>query len=358
MPEDLLVVGGYGAVGRRVCTALAEWAPGRVVAAGRSPATARRFAEAVDGVRPARIDLSDASTFSDVLDSASTVVTCVNAPSSDLARACIRRGVHYVDLSPTDAHLRAIEAFDATAQRTGSTVVLSVGLSPGLTNLLVTDAMAALDHARRANVTVVLGLDDAFGPDTIRWMVDDALGTFVVRENGVGRAVRGFSDARTVDLPGLGPTRAYRVNLADQHVLARTTRLSSVATRLAYDVPWVTTSMAVLNRWNLFEPIVAALGPRRVARWIRVLPLGSDAFVAHASVEGTVDGRQSTVERWICGVDQARVTARVAAAVCRVLETRPMDGGVSHLHDVMTLQSISPILDRWDDEFGATTTNR
>ena len=57
MKEKILVIGGYGHVGRNVCLELAKAVPGRVVAAGRNFETARAFAETTNGaVIPREVD--------------------------------------------------------------------------------------------------------------------------------------------------------------------------------------------------------------------------------------------------------------------------------------------------------------
>src|SRR3712207_8858841 len=67
----IVVVGGYGAVGRTVCTELAARFPGRVFAAGRNIEKASSFSQETKGrVLPLRLDITDPSTTANVLDGA------------------------------------------------------------------------------------------------------------------------------------------------------------------------------------------------------------------------------------------------------------------------------------------------
>ena len=353
--ENVLVAGGYGTIGQTVCQRLDAWGPGDVVVAGRTPGKARRFAATAAAFRPARLDVGDPSTFDAALDGVDAAVVCLDAKEPAFAEACLRRGVHYVDISPTDALLRRIEDFDDLARAQGATALLSVGLSPGITNLFVREAARRLDAVQRADITLGLGLGEAFGPDTIAWTVDEALRPFTLREGGPRRRVRGFSEPRIVDLAGWGPRRAYRANLADQHVLQRTTSIPIVATRLCYDVRWITAAIALLQRLRLFRPVASALGPKRLAGCMGALPFGADASVIQTEVTGMRADRSVTQVRWVQGTDQARATAHVAAAAVRYMQRTPMPAGVHHLHQQC---AIGPFLDAlrkagWND--GART---
>jgi saccharopine dehydrogenase-like NADP-dependent oxidoreductase len=82
---------------------------------------------------------------------------------ADLARVCLDRGNHYVDISASYALLWEVEKLDALAKRRGATAVLSVGLAPGLTNLLAKHCAQVLDELQSLDIFVMLGLGEAYG---------------------------------------------------------------------------------------------------------------------------------------------------------------------------------------------------
>ena len=63
----------------------------------------------------------------------------------------------------------------------GSTAILSVGLSPGITNLLVREASTHLDQVEEANITVMLGLGEKHGKAAVEWTVDHMDTSYEVR---------------------------------------------------------------------------------------------------------------------------------------------------------------------------------
>ncbi len=135
--QRIVVVGGYGAVGRVVSLALADRHHGTVVVAGRDVVRARTLARRSPGpLAPTEVDAADAAGLARVLDGAGVLVMCADGANLDVARCCLERGVHYVDISASARVLGAIEALDPLARAHGAAAALSVGLAPGVTNLL------------------------------------------------------------------------------------------------------------------------------------------------------------------------------------------------------------------------------
>ena len=61
---------------------------------------------------------------------------CAELDNARVARARLERGIHYLDVSASHRLLTGIEASDGLARDRRATAILSVGLVPGVTNLL------------------------------------------------------------------------------------------------------------------------------------------------------------------------------------------------------------------------------
>ncbi|MFC7070138.1 saccharopine dehydrogenase family protein [Halobaculum lipolyticum] len=344
MTSDVLVVGGYGVVGRPLSQRLAERDDCHVIAAGRSLERAAAFADSHEGVVPRRVDLADPSTFGSALEGIDCVVVCVTTDDTAFVRATLERGIDYVDLSPSDEFHRAVEKLDDVARTGDARALLSVGLSPGVTNLLAVDAAERLETVKDVRIAVLLGVGEEIGRDTYEWAVDRSYGQFTVREHGGDRVVRSLSDPWTVTLPGHRRRRLYRYDLADQHALARTADYPSVGTWLCYDSR-VATSLLAAGSWTgATGVLVDRLDRDRVVDGlVRIAdrsPLGGDPFVALAAVTGRVGGQRETVRRWIRGQDQGRATALAAASMTAELLDADTPPGVHHSHEVLDVESI------------------
>ncbi len=89
-------------------------------------------------------------------DNIAVVVMCVDNPDTGFLEQCIERGIHYIDISATYEILSRIETFSDKAKERGSTILLSVGLTPGLTNLLVSHCTMALDVVNNIDIFLLL----------------------------------------------------------------------------------------------------------------------------------------------------------------------------------------------------------
>lgn len=141
--KRILVVGGYGAVGSAVCERLAQTVDGRVLVAGRNARAAQRLARRLgDRTEAVQLDVSKPSTYERLLREMSVVVNCVEGHNLAVARRCLARSVHYVDVSATAQILGELQTLQAEADRAGATAVFSVCVAPGLTKLLAKHAQS------------------------------------------------------------------------------------------------------------------------------------------------------------------------------------------------------------------------
>ncbi|MFF9984413.1 saccharopine dehydrogenase family protein [Streptomyces erythrochromogenes] len=229
--DRVLVVGGYGAVGTTVVSALDGWFPGRAVVAGRDETRARRLG----GVRA---DVADPEGFRRTLEEpadVAAVVLCVEPPDSRVARVCPERGVHLVDIGATRRLLDGVADLHGLAAGAGATAVLGVGVAPGLTNLLARRAHEAVGGAERIDLTVLLGAGERHGAEAVRWTVE-----------GLAAPPAG-APLRTA-LPGHGRRTAHPFPFSDQHTLPRTLGIEQVTTRLCLDSKPLTSALFGLRR--------------------------------------------------------------------------------------------------------------
>jgi hypothetical protein len=318
-PTRVVVVGGYGAVGRSLVSVLADWYPGRVVVVGRDPA---RAAPLPEGVTALRADITRGEGLEGVLDGATVVVMCVEKANEQVARACFARGIHYVDISATDTVLTSIERLQGLATTNQAAGVLSVGVAPGLTNVAVRRCLDRMPDAQAIDITVLLGLGEHHGPDAVRWTIDRLAGP----TSGTGGPRR-----VSVELPGFGRRTAFAFPFSDQHTMRRISGVP-VTTRLCFDSAPATWAVFALRAIRLFTVArtMHASGP--LARALGLVHMGDDRFVVMASA---VDGDGTTVRCAISGRRQSRATGVVAAHAVRALVDGTVDPGVRHLDQII-----------------------
>lgn len=333
---NVLVVGGYGTVGRVITMALADAMPGRVIAAGRSGKRAEGLAASTDyRVRPLVFDLFNHGDLAPVLADVSLVVMCLDQPDTRFLEACIARGIDYVDVTADHAFLAAAEQLDDGVAAGGSTVVLSVGLAPGLTNLLARQACSALDEIEHIDLFVLLGLGEKHGEAAVRWMVRNVQAPFTLLEDGHRVTVHSFGDSTTTIFPnGFGRRRAYRFPFPAQHVLPHTLGVDSVATWLTFDSAPVTTLLGLARKSRLLSLLRLPAVEDVAVNLLRAVQIGSDQYVVKIEAQGNVSGKPMVYTAAVSGKNEARSTGLVAAEVARRLHGEPLPAGVFHIEQL------------------------
>ena len=123
-----------------------------------------------------------------------------------------------------------MEVLDREAQLSGSTIVLSVGLAPGLTNLLASHVKTKVEDAYHIDIFIMLGLGEEHGEAAVRWTVENLATEFWMQEGEELRKKKSFLESRKTVFPdGLGRRKGYRFNFSDQHVIKRTLNLQSAS---------------------------------------------------------------------------------------------------------------------------------
>ncbi len=341
--EGILIVGGYGQVGRAISSWLAPRFPDRVVVAGRDLERAESTAAQIGfGVRARAFDVT-APAQARTLAGIGLVVVCLDQQDTAFVEECLARGIHYVDISAEYSFLRRVDELDDLATANGATVVLSVGVAPGLTNMLAARVCESSPGTNRVDILLELGLGDHHGRAALAWMFDNLDVEYSVREDGRMKAVRSLGERIRAQMPGRpGVRSAYRFNLSDQHVLARTLGVDSVSTWIRLDSPFATWLLAAGSRLGL--------GRLLRWRWLRQLTLwifmnvhvGSD--VCAVAVRGTREGADATIG--LVGHREAQMTAVVAAETVRQVLTTGPSPGVFHSDQLLDLDLVISALER------------
>jgi NAD(P)-dependent dehydrogenase (short-subunit alcohol dehydrogenase family) len=206
-----LILGGYGAFGRRVAERLARVSGLEVAVAGRDLTNAE--ACVAELVRSAQARIVPACLNGakigpgDLQELRPAVLINATGPYQEqdyrLARACIAAGVHYLDLADARDFVTGIAALDAEARAADVLVVSGASTVPAVSGA-VADAYAPR-FAHLQTVTTIISPGNRFDPGlaTTRSILT-TLGRPIA--NGPRRqAVRGWQGLRRVVLPGLGP---------------------------------------------------------------------------------------------------------------------------------------------------------
>ncbi|MBN7771358.1 saccharopine dehydrogenase NADP-binding domain-containing protein [Marinobacter daepoensis] len=339
--ETVVVLGGYGAVGAAVCEALALNC--RVVVAGRDFAKAQHMARRLgEQAEAAQLDTTAPSTYRDLLKRASVVVNCVEHNNFAVAEQCLAHSVHYVDVSASADVISQLQTLDSSAKSANATVVFSVGVAPGLTNLLVDHAQSRLGPLKRADIFVLLGLGESHGAAAIQWTLKQFGHKFSVKTDGARKEVSAFCEGLSTTMPEpFGRRTGYRFDFSDQHTLPATLRIESVNTWLCFDSRAVTRILWCLAKSRLLSVLPLWRGSNTISKLSHWVPMGGTQFAVQVDAIG---GNESPNRFTLTGDGEADVTGRVAAHVAGYLLSSSAPPGALHLEQLMNLETLLEML--------------
>lgn len=342
---DIVVIGGYGHVGSGICMRLGELFPGKVIAAGRSQDKAQAYSERNGGsIRPLALNVKEIPS-RDWFDSVKLVIMCLDQQDTFWPETCLRSGTHYVDISAKAPFLQELKKLDGIAREAGATAVCSVGLAPGLSNLLALETAVELDEAMDIAISIMLGLGEKHGRAAIEWTIDSYMGApFKLVENGQSVWKRPFTEGRKADFGSLGSRTAYRFPFSDQLTLAETLGAASVSTRLCFDSRFVTASLGAAAALG-FPKLLAKEGIRaKLANSFDRFSLGSDRYAVRVDTLGTKNGERVCSSALLTGRGEGEATAAAAAATAQLIYTGQPPAGVYHSEEIFHLLELKGML--------------
>ncbi len=210
--QRVVVLGGYGAFGARVCERLATAVDLELIIAGRSPQRAKAFAEGLALKAGARVVSAamDAATVtaSELQQIQPQLLINASGPfqAQDyrVARACIDADVHYADLADARGFVSGIATLDAAAKRAGVLVVSGASTVPAISAAVVDEL--APQFASLETVAIVVAPGNSFDPGVAT--TQSILGTlgrpFPASRTGAARTAYGWQGLRRQHIPGLG----------------------------------------------------------------------------------------------------------------------------------------------------------
>jgi hypothetical protein len=293
--QRILVLGGYGFFGSRICAALARNPRIQLLIAGRNADRATALAYQL-GLRAENARALDATSpqFSQTLRKLGvTTIIHTAGPFQDqsygVAHAAIQAGANYLDLADGREFVGGIGKLDAAAKQANVAVVSGASSLPALTSAVIDRYLpefSRLDTVRSGITSGAL----VPGIATIRAVLGYCGQPFRVLEKGEWIMEYGWLDTVEHDFPKpVGPRPLGRCDVPDLDLLPkRHPGLRSVsfhagyASRTAHGVTeWIAKRVRD-GKLRSALPLAGAM--YRIARWLQ--PIASDRGAMFVTLEG------------------------------------------------------------------------
>ena len=273
----IIVIGGYGNFGARVCRGLAVSPGMEVVAAGRHP---ERGQGAFDGLKlqHAKLDHS-ARDFPAALKrlAPDLVIHCAGPFQSQdyrVALAAMAAGAHYLDLADGRQFVTRFPYYVHPAAREAQRVAISGASSvPALSSAVIDSQFARLSQIDEVQIAIAPAQRASPGEATVAAVLGYAGRRFKWRSNGAWRDAWGWQELKRLRFYGLGARWAAACDVPDLELFPkRYPGLRTMEFRASLEVGaqqfalWLA---ALLRRRGMALPIERWAKPlARIASWM------------------------------------------------------------------------------------------
>lgn len=293
--HTVLVIGGYGFFGERICASLCKVPDTHLVIGGRNGDRARRLAQALglEDHQGVSIDVQNPSLSQVLSDlSVGTVIHTAGpfqGQEYGVARAAIAAGCHYVDLADGRDFVSRIGILDADARACGVTVVSGASSVPALSSAVVDRYLTEFDRLESIQIGISSGAR-APGLATVRGVFSYAGKPVRTLREGSWTTSYGWRNLERHTFPApLGRRWLGSCDVPDLQILPSqyaTVRTVSFKAGFASDaghlLVWVLAGLVRVGILASMTPFASALN--RISRWIE--PLVSDKGGMFVTLDG------------------------------------------------------------------------
>lgn len=204
--HTVLILGGYGFFGSRICALLARDSMIRILIGGRNLSKAVALEQSL-GLPPksgVQVDAHSVSFHKQLVQLAVNTVIHTAGPFQGqdyaVARAAIEAGCHYIDLADARQFVAGIESLDNPAKAKGVTLISGASSVPGLSSAVVERLIPQFKNLTSIGLGISSGAR-APGFATVRGIFGYCGKPFSRLEDGAWVTTYGWSDLRRYHFP-------------------------------------------------------------------------------------------------------------------------------------------------------------
>ncbi len=326
----VVILGGTGVFGSRLAELLVRDGHALVIAA-RDLARAQALAGQL-GARAIRVDLRGELTplWDEGPDAIVDAAGPFHAYGDDpwrLARACIARRIHYLDLADEAGFCAGIAALDTEAKAAGVFALSGVSSVPALSSAAVTSLAEGMASVEEIDIAILPGNRAPRGRSVVGAILARTGTPFCLWQGAAWEERRGWSDPRRYALaPGLS-RRGYQIEVPDNRLFPEHFAARSVSFRAGLELGVMNAGLAALSRLRAATGMPSG---GRMVTFLRALalllwPLGSARGGMVVRVTGRDKGRLVRAEwRLLAEAGEGPFVPAVAArAMLRAADSIP-----------------------------------
>jgi len=309
--KRIVVIGGTGHFGGRICRRIVGEKHTELVLTSRSDAGAQSLVDELRKLRPdtvvsaARLDLSSADLNADLMSLRPDIVVHTAGPFQGqdyrVARACIEAGSHYIDLADGREFVQGFDSLHDEAKRRGVLLVSGASTLPCVSSSVIDHLRSSFESIRDIEISIAPAHQTPRGTGTIAAVLSYCGKPFDVLLNGHWVTLYGWQDMKTQRYDNLGFRLSAACDVPDLGLMAdyvagcRTVTfhasLEAKWEQLAlWLMAWVT-RIGIVKDWAGFVPSF---------QWVssRLISLGSDTGGMQIKLTGIGNDQNLKTVTW------------------------------------------------------------
>lgn len=297
--KRLIVIGGTGHFGGRICRRIAGEPNIELVLTSRSQEKAQAAVDEMRrihshaGVKAAALDQSSPEFENDLRALRPDIVIHTAGPYQGqdyrVARACIEAGSHYIDLADGREFVQGFDILHEAARQSDVLLVSGASTLPGLSSVVVDSLRENFDSIREIEISIAPAHQTPRGAGTIAAVLSYCGRPFEVLVDGRWLTKYGWQDLRKHRYPEFGLRFSAACDVPDLGLLpGYIDGVETVTFHAALEGKWEQlalwsmgwlTRVGIIRNWVKFVPVF-----RRISN--RLLGLGSDVGGMHIRMSG------------------------------------------------------------------------
>lgn len=340
----ILIVGGYGKVGSNTAEFLLAKSPHQITIAGRSLSKAKEalgnFSNS-ERLFALQINVQDSvENLKKIICSYDYVIVCIDSIVTNLAEACVQLGIQYIDVTSDDSFHQKLEQMNIPSDAK-SKILLSVGLTPGITNLMAKKMMIENPQAQEIDLSIILGSGEKHGEAAVMWTLKELFNSALANAEKISNAFYG---------PKIGSRFAFPFNFSDQYSLGRSYPHKKFVTRFSIDHKFLSGFIFLLYKLPLLTILAKMIPLKLVAKIMDQFSSGSEDFAL--LIEGIEKDQNIKNKFLFSGSREGKITGIVAGlAVIGLIDRSDSKVGVFHIHDLFNLEEFIMPLKEYGCDF-------
>jgi len=307
--KRIVVIGGTGHFGGRICRRIAGEKNTELVVTSRSKTKAQAVVDDVQRGSPtaiisaAGLDRLSPNFGSDLqaLDPDIVIHTAGPYQGQDyrVAKVCVESGSHYIDLADGRDFVQGFDSLHEEAKKKDVLLVTGASTLPGLSSVVIDLLRKKFNSIQKIEISIAPAHQTPRGVSTIAAVLSYCGMPFEVLIDGNWVIKYGWHDMRRHRYPDFGIRLSAACDVPDLGLLPRYVEgLKSVTFHAALEAKWEqialwsmgwVTRAGVIKNWDRFVPMF-----QRASSWL--IGMGSDVGGMHITLSGkTADNKARSV---------------------------------------------------------------